>query len=326
MRNWILIFCCLIKISPVWADEFYPSNILLMDQKFSHHIALVEKSTHSLYLYQSDNGFPVLLKRYQIATGKYSGNKSTEGDKRTPEGIYLLEKFLADTDLNAMYGETQAKIYGAGAFTSNYPNIIDQRNGKTGSGIWLHSTDDNTRISKGLDSKGCVVVVDEDLKDISKYIDLKNTSMVIVQNLSFLNKSSYETIRSKIITAVEDWKDAWSNKDFERYISHYHKEAFNDPSKGDYRAYKAYKKAVFARDDKPIIQFSHTSVLLHEKYAVVQMEQNYKSPIIDDVGKKVLYLQRDENYNWKIAAEQWSRLDQEQRNIAFVPSMRFFKN
>ncbi len=48
----------------------------------------------------------------------------------------------------------------------NYPNPIDQRLKKTGGGIWLHSTNDETRIEKGLDSRGCVVAANNDLKEI----------------------------------------------------------------------------------------------------------------------------------------------------------------
>ena len=55
------------------------------------------------------------------------------------------------------------------------------------------------------------------------------------------------------------------------------------------------------------------------------MEQDYRSDLVQDVGKKVLYLKRDNNYQWKIISEQWHKLPEE-TNIAFVPKMRFFKN
>lgn len=308
----------------IYAQDFLPSNIYLMDENFAHHILLVEKSTHSLFVYENQNGVPKLVKRYDSATGKYKGNKQVQGDRKTPEGIYVLRKFHSSMQLLDKYGD-YAKIYGAGAFTTNYPNVMDSRRGKTGGGIWLHSTDDNSRVSKGLDSKGCVVVVDDDLKDVSQFIDLENTPMVIVQDLNFLKKETWEANKKELEEFVEGWANAWREKDFNKYIGSYSKEHFYSNSKGNFSAYRAYKRAVFSRKDKPEIFFSNISIMTQGAYAVVQMQQDYNSAVISDVGKKTLYLVKDANYNWKIAAEHWTRIDGPKERLAFIPSMRFFK-
>src|SRR5690606_7265867 len=147
-------------------------------------------------------------------------------------------------------------IYGAGAFTTNYPNILDKRDGKTGGGIWLHSTDDDARISKGLDSRGCVVANDIDLKDISKFIDLTNTSVVIVENVHFLKKDTWEIQRRDLSEVVMNWADAWKTKDFNRYINSYSSKDFYNKFKGDFNSYKNYKKAIFSRSEVPVINFT----------------------------------------------------------------------
>lgn len=316
----------ILVISPLkaFSEDFLPENIFQLDQKFAHHVVVVEKSTHRLFLYENDNGNPKLLKKYQIATGKKIGNKTIEGDEKTPEGIYQFHKFRPGQELVNMYGET-GLIYGAGAFTTNYPNVIDRRSGKTGGGIWLHSTDDDSRVGKGLDSRGCVVAVDADLKDISKYIDLKHTPVVIVQDLGFLKKSTWETNKEELLGTIHSWAKAWQEKDFDTYINSYSQKEFDNPRKGNYWQYRAYKKAIFSRTEKPEINLNHLSVLAFNNYAVATMEQDYKSELIQDVGKKILYLKKDENYQWKIVAEQWSKLD-EQDSMAFVPAMRFFPN
>jgi murein L,D-transpeptidase YafK len=319
----------LILLSAIWmiptsfaqSDEYLPSAIFQMDSRFSHHVLLVEKSTHSLYLYENTNQLPKLVKKYQIATGKKKGDKLVQGDKKTPEGIYQFQRFHSNNELISKYGD-QGLIYGAGAFTTNYPNIMDVRAKKTGGGIWLHSTDDDSRVSKGLDSRGCVVAVDADLKDISKYIDLKNTTMIIKHNLDFLRKDTWLKNKEDISNTIITWANAWKSKDFETYINQYSKD-FMDPRKGNFYKYRAYKRAVFARKDSPIISFRHISIMNHDEYAVVTMLQDYNSDVIQDVGKKVLYLVRDENYNWKITAEQWYKLE-ENSNIAFTPAPRFF--
>jgi len=318
-KTLILVFT--LTVSNCFAQDFFPSTLFQLDKKFTHHVLVVEKSTHSLFLYQYDNQIPKLLKKYQIATGKMTGNKVLQGDHKTPEGIYFFQNFHSSEELQKKYGET-GLIYGAGAFTLNYPNVIDSKKGKTGGGIWLHSTDDDKRVSKGLDSRGCVVAIDSDLKDISQYIDLTNTPAIIVQNLTFLTKENWELNRNEINEVVNNWSKAWVNKEFDTYINSYSKDEFYS-KQGNFYAFKAYKKAVFSRADKPVIEFRNTSILHNGEYVVVTMEQDYDSPVVKDIGKKTLYLKKDENYQWKIVNESFSKLDAE-RNIAFTPSMRFF--
>lgn len=303
-------------------DNYLPSNILLMDAKYAHHVILVEKATHKLHLYENNGTVPKLVKTFSTATGKFKGDKSVNGDHKTPEGIYSIEEFLSKEELLRRHGE-YAKIYGSGAFPMNYPNFIDIRAGKSGGGIWLHSTDDDNRISKGLDSRGCVVVQNADLKEISEYIELKHTPIIVVQDIFHLSRTTWERNRKDINDAVAKWAKAWQGKDFETYIAAYDSQNFHDNSRGNYNAYKTYKKAVFSRPDRPLIKFDFISILTNEDYAVVHLEQDYRSSVINDVGKKTLYLKKDANYDWKIIGELWSKTESE--NLAFTPSKRFFK-
>ncbi len=309
-------------VGNTFAEDFFPSNILMMDQKFAHHVILVEKATHKLHLFENSGTSPKLVKTYSTATGKFKGDKSINGDHKTPEGIYSINDFLSKEELLRRHGK-YAEIYGAGAFPMDYPNFIDEREGKTGGGIWLHSTHDDSRISKGLDSKGCVVLQNADLRDISQYIEIERTPIIVVQDALYLTKTTWERNRTDISQAVTKWSNAWKAKDFDAYISSYDTERFHDRSKGSYSSYKNYKKAVFSRPDKPNIKLEFISIMSNLDYAVVLLEQNYQSSVINDIGKKTLYLKKDANYEWKIVGELWSKT--ESGNIAFTPSKRFFK-
>jgi murein L,D-transpeptidase YafK len=64
---------------------------------FIENVILVEKSTHSLYVYENQSTEPVLVKQYKIATGKIKGDKASQGDHRTPEGIYHILDFYPET-------------------------------------------------------------------------------------------------------------------------------------------------------------------------------------------------------------------------------------
>lgn len=314
--------------SLVSAEEIkmLPAPLLTLDSFYTHHILVAEKSTHLLHLFKNTNGNPELVKTYQMTTGKKTGDKSAEGDLRTPEGIYSFVDFMTHKQLLEKAGN-QGVIYGAGAFVTDYPNPVDERMGKGGSGIWLHSTNDETRIDKGLDSKGCVVTANNDLIDVSKYIELYKTPILIVQDLIYLNEKTHETKKNEIKKAIDGWLSAWRNKDIESYISYYSPRDFID-AKGNYPKYKAYKAAVFSNPGKPKIDLENISILESKNYAVVTFTQKYQSNTINDTGKKTLFLKQDDAYNWKIVNEVWSNkgLDGMNDKIAFEPSMRFFKD
>jgi murein L,D-transpeptidase YafK len=318
----LLTFILTAFVGNLFAQEFFPSNILMMDNKFAHHIILVEKATHKLYLFENSGSAPKLIKTFNTATGKFKGDKSIQGDHKTPEGIYTIYDFLSKDELFKRHGD-YAKIYGSGAFPMDYPNFMDQKFGKSGNGIWLHSTDDDNRIAKGLDSRGCVVVQNADIKEISQYIELNNTPIIVVQDVFYLSKSTWERNRLDIAEAVHRWSKAWREKDFKTYISSYDPENFHDRSKGNYSAYKTYKQAVFSRPDSPQIKFDFMSIMANDQYAVVHLQQDYRSSIINDIGKKTLYLVKNNNYEWKIVGELWSR--SESGHLAFTPAKRYFK-
>lgn len=323
----LIFICCLFNIQNLRAQEtakLLPAPLLSLDNFYSHHILIAEKSTHLLHLFKNVDGKPELVKSYQVVTGKKSGDKGTEGDLRTPEGIYNFTNFLTNKQLIEKSG-SQGVIYGAGAFVTDYPNPLDQRMGKTGSGIWLHSTNDETRLDKGLDSKGCVVTANNDLLDVSKYLELYKTPIIIVQDLVFLNEKTHEAQRNEIKKNIDGWLTAWRSKDIESYMSHYSPSEFKDV-KGNFPKYKAYKKAVFSNPGKPQIELENMSILQSKNYAVVTFTQKYQSKTINDAGKKILYLKQDDSYNWKIVNETFSKngIDGNDK-IAFEPSMRFFK-
>ena len=314
------------------SESVLPAHLLNMDQFFAHHVIVAEKSTHSLYIYGQKDGGPVLVKKYLMATGKKAGDKIFQGDHRTPEGVYYLTDFLTHQDLLNRHGK-QGEIYGVGAFVLNYPNPMDNQEGKTGGGIWLHSTNDETRIEKGLDSRGCIVTANSDLIDIARYIELNRTPIIVVHELKYLNKERWTSKREKLLKTVNTWAQAWRNEDFDSYINSYHKE-FSDPNKGGLSAFRTYKKAVFAQPGKPEVEITDLSILQAGDYVMATFKQEYKSNTIEDIGRKTLYLKQDEYYNWKIVSEKWSKhgiLTEETHNdttnqvASFRPSQRFFE-
>ena len=311
------------------AAEVFPAPLLQLDDKFSHHVLVAEKSTHQLHLFQNDNGRPKLVKTVQMATGKKAGDKIFQGDHRTPEGVYQMTEFLTHEDLIKRHGKA-GEIYGVGAFVMNYPNPIDEREGKTGGGIWIHSTNDETRIDKGLDSRGCVVTANVDLIELAKYIELNRTSVVVVHNLSYLKSDAWESERANIVKTVSTWATAWQSEDLKTYLDQYDRKQFSDKIRGNYSAFSQYKKAVFSSPGTPEVNLSNISIMMANGYAVATFIQDYKASNLADIGKKLLYLKKNEYYEWKIVSEIWTKngiepSEEELNKVAFQPSMRFFK-
>ena len=226
-------------------DLHYPAPLLSLDGRYTHHVLVAEKSTHLLYLYKNKSGIPELIKTYQMVTGKKTGDKLNEGDLKTPEGIYQFIDFMTHKELMTKSGPTGI-IYGAGAFVMNYPNPYDDKMGKGGSGIWLHSTNDEARLDRGLDSRGCVVTANNDLIDLSKYIELHKTPIVVVQDLFFLSEKSFNVKKTEIEKMINGWLAAWRSKNIEEYMSYYHPTDFTD-IRGNFNKYRTYKAAVFSR-------------------------------------------------------------------------------
>ncbi|WP_127715765.1 murein L,D-transpeptidase family protein [Halobacteriovorax sp. HLS] len=323
----LILITLLLSLSS-FAEQYLPTSLLMLEKNFSHHVIVAEKSTHSLYLYSNENGLPALVKEYPMATGKKAGDKIFQGDHRTPEGIYFFTDFLTHQDLLDRHGK-QGQIYGVGAFVMNYPNPIDQRAGKTGGGIWLHSTNDETRIDKGLDSRGCVVATNSNLIEISKFLELNRTPIIVVHNMQYLTKTAWLKERSKLNDTLEQWLTGWQNENTELYFNSYHKEQFFDKFRGNYEQFKQYKRAVFNNAGTPKVEIEDVSIFRVKDYAVISFQQIYTSNTINDIGRKTLYLKQDKYYEWKIVNETWTKSgikNEEEAKVAFQPSMRFFKD
>jgi murein L,D-transpeptidase YafK len=207
----------------------------------------------------------------------------------------------------------------------NYPNPIDRLNNKTGGGIWLHSTNNETRIEKGLDSRGCIVATNKELIEISTNIELHRTPIVVVENLNFSSKENWGKQKSDLESFVASWRKAWQSENLKNYLDSYHPELFRDPIRGKFKSFSKYKTAVFSRAGKPEVNLSNMSIIKTTDYAVISFVQHYKSNSINDTGRKTLYLKQDEFYRWRIVGEYWTKVASEQNSIAFRPSNRFFE-
>lgn len=176
-----------------------PSQFLALSTRSRYAIA-VDASRSRLYLFENSDKGLKLTADYYISVGKAGTDKVTEGDARTPLGVYYITSSLDPKSLK--------DFYGAGALPINYPNPYDVRRGKTGGGIWLHGTPPQQFARAPLASDGCVVMANPDLKQLLRKVQIGATPVVTARSLQWISQSQAEKEAQSIRSAITGWKDA----------------------------------------------------------------------------------------------------------------------
>ena len=270
---------------------------------FSKYAFVVDKSARSLSIWQQESETWKRVGHFPTDMGKKGGDKTVTGDHRTPEGIYFLEKRFEGKTLDY-------NLYGSRAFATNYPNLYDRREGKTGSGIWLHAVPDSTPLTRG--SRGCVVVRDQIIKKVTPYIHLGKTPLIIKEAVKYLSPNEWQNRKENLLQWLAQWKEAWKNQNVENYMDFYSKEDFKS-RRMNWSLWKRYKSNVAKNTKIKEIQLNDPVIYTHNNEAIIKFLQYYKSSAVNDYGEKTLHLKKEpESQNWKIIAENWRRISKQQ--------------
>lgn len=247
-------------------------------------------------LEQLENGGFIVRQIIPVSIGSNGYDKYVEGDKRTPIGIYHFTSFLNDEQL--------MDYYGLGAYPINYPNAIDLLNGKTGSGIWLHGLPKNVSERPLLDSDGCVVIDNNSLLEMSRYIQTGRTPIILSQSDLQWEPINQENERAETLSrALDAWRRDWESKDNRRYLSWY-AEDFSDLVR-DVSQWSEYKTRV--NDGKSFIELEFSDISFisdpqQPEIVVVRYYQTYQSSNYNWQGWKQ-QLWRQNGSEWQIIYE-----------------------
>ncbi len=189
-----------------------PSQFLALSQRSRHAIA-VDASRSRLYLFENSPSGLKLIADYYISVGKAGLSKVVEGDQRTPLGVYYITSNLDPKSLK--------DFYGAGALPINYPNILDMRRGKTGSGIWLHGTPPNQFSRPPQASDGCVVLTNPDLNHIIRTVEVRTTPVVIASQLKWVEPHSTRADSKSFEESLHAWRNAKTSGNLSQILTHY---------------------------------------------------------------------------------------------------------
>lgn len=274
--------------------NYVPRYLLQMppDQKYA---IVVDTQKSRLYLYQNEKGTPRFVADYYITQGKLGADKTREGDKKTPIGVYHVTGSLSRQKLG--------DFYGSGAFPISYPNEWDKRQGRSGHGIWLHGTPSDTFSRPPLASDGCVVLANQDLDAISKELQIGLTPVIISNSIEWLSLDDWEAERESLRKEIAQWRTDWESLDVERYLAHYSKKFQSDGQNLD--QWSAKKRQVSSGKSWIKVATDNLSMFRNpgkEEMVVVTFAQGYRSNNLSNVMKKRQYWVK-EGGRWKIAYE-----------------------
>jgi murein L,D-transpeptidase YafK len=278
-------------------SEAVPASLMQLppaSKYYSAYAFVVDKSARTLAVWQQTGTGLKKVAEVPADMGRNAGDKVVRGDAKTPEGIYFLQTRLDNPQLDY-------HVYGKRAFTSDYPNFFDRREGKTGNGIWLHAVPDEVALTRG--SSGCVVVRNDVILDLTKYVRLGRTPILIENKTQLASQEDVAKASGDLQKWIEQWRVAWESKDMDHYI-----QAYSDDFRSQHMnkaQWKAFKTRLGEQYKRITVTLSKPTILTDRDRAIVRFLQQYTSDQHADFGEKVLYL-RKEPAGYRIVGEQWT--------------------
>lgn len=279
-------------------EEAMPAHLLQLPETVKSAL-LFDVQEYRMYLLRRQGEGLVRAEDYYISIGKGGTDKRSEGDHKTPIGVYHVASYLPGSEL--------PDLYGVGAFPISYPNLWDRRLGRTGSGIWIHGTEFDTYSRPPLSSRGCLTLSNQDFTALYDDVEIGRTPIIVSRGLTWQDPKTLEQHRQAISGALESWKRDWESLDTERYLSHYSK-SFRSEGKSR-EAFAAHKRRV--NRSKRFIRVHLKDVGIYrypgeDGLILVEFLQDYRSSNLSSQRRKHQYW-RQEADSWKIVFEGGAR-------------------
>ena len=276
------------------STDLVPKYVLELPRAQKHALVL-DASKSTLFVFENTDDGLRYVADYYMSVGKNGADKSREGDKRTPLGVYHVTSKKTP--------KTLTDFYGSGAFPINYPNEWDQIRGRDGYGIWLHGTPFDTYSRPPRASDGCVVLSNDDFVALDRYVQPGTTPVVIADRIQWIHPDDVQTARRELTNHLERWRRDWESRETNVYLQHY-SARFSVNGK-NLNQWSAHKRRVNAAKTWIKVGISDVSVILYpgdETLAVITFAQEYASSNLKNKMHKRQYWTR-ENDRWKILYE-----------------------
>jgi murein L,D-transpeptidase YafK len=258
-----------------------------------------EKESKLLHLFKFQDDRFVLVKSYPCIIGANGEDKKRAGDFATPKGSYFTLRYIP--------GSALTEIYGEGAFVLNYPNFLDRKDSKEGAGIWIHGHAPGKVIGAGdlVNTKGCIAVSNDNIKDLKGLLTSSGTPVAIVDKVMFVKESSRKESLQEIRTFMDAWRQAWESGNTGKYLSYYSKEFINSDGMR-FEAFKRHKERVNSSKKFIRVTVDQMAIIFPQEregqIAVVRFIQKYRSNNFERNSKKLFYLKKGRG-GWTIFGE-----------------------
>jgi murein L,D-transpeptidase YafK len=281
------------------------------DDSSDYMILVANKALHTMFVLQKDPKKNwKTVRTYFVAIGAQQGQKINAGDKRTPEGMYLVIERKERYQLSSIYGPL--------AYVLDYPNAIDLAAGRTGQGIWIHGTSYDTI---PFETKGCLEMNNTELSELSTFLKSGKATPIFIINDS-LQKNPLKAIDTAQITLrrqeyfnslkvvadtifvrfMTDWQDAWESRDIDRYSNYYFQTRFSTQGM-NWDGWKEKKIKTFQLYDTINVTYSKLAVSdTTDSTAVLRFSQVYQTEKVRFQNNKQLNLEKEQGM-WKITRE-----------------------
>jgi murein L,D-transpeptidase YafK len=241
-----------------------------------------EKESKLLHLFKFQDDRFALVKSYPCIKGSYFTLRYTPGSA-LPE------------------------IYGEGAFVLNYPNFLDRKDSKGGAGIWIHGHVPGKVIGTGdlVNTKGCIAVSNDNIKELKPLIKPSGTPVSIVDAVAFVKESSRKESLQEIRNFMDAWRKAWESGDTGKYLSYYSKDFINREGMR-FEAFRRQKERVNRSKKFIRVNMDQMAIIMPQeregRVAVVRFIQKYRSNNFEADSKKLFYLKKGQA-GWSIFGE-----------------------
>jgi murein L,D-transpeptidase YafK len=271
----------------------------LVGEMAGEYALIGEKESKLLHLFKFQDDRFVLVKSYPCIIGANGEDKKKAGDFATPKGSYFTLRYTP--------GSALPEIYGEGAFVLNYPNFLDRKDSKNGTGIWIHGHVPGKVIGTGdlVSTKGCIAVSNDDVKELKGLLRPSGTPVSIVDKVTFVKESSRKEALQEIRTFMDAWRQSWESGNTAKYLSHYSKDFINSEGMR-YEAFRRHKERVNSTKKFIRVTVDQMAVIFPQEregqIAVVRFIQKYRSSNFESNSKKLFYLKKEPG-GWTIFGE-----------------------
>ncbi len=194
-------------------------------------VLIAETGTATLHRYRHGEDGLKQDDQKRMSVGQNGVGKQSNGDQRTPLGIYFVVEHLDTSKLHEKYGPI--------AFPLDYPNVWDQANDRTGDGIWIHGVAPNVGPRPSLDTNGCIVLPNDHLLALEAHLTPLETPVIVTRNIEHASREEIARSRAELMSALRLWSDSYRVGDWHQFLALYAQDfKFRGMSREEWSVYR----------------------------------------------------------------------------------------